>query len=61
MTGLIPIDAVAIGAGAFFGAVSRYQAGQMAAGMIARNPKQLEPWRGYHTAGINIAVSGQQL
>jgi hypothetical protein len=27
---------------AFFGAISRYQAGQMAAGMIARN-QQLEP------------------
>jgi CrcB protein len=57
MTGLLPVDAVAIGAGAFFGAISRYQAGQMAAGWIAKNPKQLEPWRGYHTAGINIAGS----
>jgi CrcB protein len=57
MAGLIPYDAVAIGVGAFFGAMSRYQAGQLAAGMIAKHPKRLEPWQGYHTAGINVAGS----
>jgi CrcB protein len=54
---IVPIDAVAIGTGACLGAISRYGAGQMAASWIAKNPKQLEPWRGYHTAGINIAGS----
>jgi hypothetical protein len=37
---------------AFFSAISRYQAGQMAAGMIARN-QATRTNGGCHTAGIN--------
>jgi CrcB protein len=29
----------------------------VAAGWIAKNPKRLEPWQGYHTAGINVVGS----
>jgi CrcB protein len=53
---LIPNDAVAIGIGACFGAMSRYQVGQVAAEYVAKN-KRLEPWTGFHTAGINVAGS----
>ena len=57
MTGLIPADAVAIGIGAFFGALSRYQAGRLAAEWIANDPNRLGKFAGWHTAGINIGGS----
>eukprot|EP00977_Amphora_coffeiformis_P013992 scaffold3823_cov195-Amphora_coffeaeformis.AAC.2 len=60
MTGFsIPHDAVAIGVGAFFGAMSRYQVGRWAADYLAKK-KDAEKWRhlqGWHTAGINIIGS----
>jgi fluoride ion exporter CrcB/FEX len=58
MTGLIPTaDLAAVGLGAFFGAVSRYQAGRMAADYIARDPTTLGRFQGWHTAAINIGGS----
>lgn len=57
MTALIPNDAVAIGIGAFFGAMARYQCGRMAAEWIATDPKRLGPVQGWHTALINIGGS----
>ena len=57
MAGLIPADAFAIGVGAFFGALSRYQAGRMAAEWIATDPNRLGKLSGWHTAGINIGGS----
>jgi fluoride ion exporter CrcB/FEX len=55
---LVPTgDLAAIGLGAFFGAVSRYQAGRMAADYIARDPTTLGRFQGWHTAGINIGGS----
>lgn len=41
MTGLIPSDAVAIGLGAFFGAMARYQVGRFAADYIAKDVEKL--------------------
>jgi CrcB protein len=57
MTGMIPVDALAIGIGAFFGALSRYQAGRMAAEWIATDPNKWNKLAGWHTAGINIGGS----
>ena len=57
MTVLIPNDAVAIGIGAFCGAMARYQCGRMAAEWIATDPKRLGPIQGWHTAMINIGGS----
>jgi fluoride ion exporter CrcB/FEX len=57
MAGLIPADAVAVGMGAVLGAVSRYQAGRWAAEWIATDPKRLQKFAGWHTAGINIGGS----
>lgn len=57
MTGLIASDAVAIGVGAFFGAMSRYHAGRLAGEWIARDPNRLGPYQGWHTAAINIGGS----
>jgi CrcB protein len=54
---MIPADAVAIGVGAFFGALSRYQAGRLAADYIARDPNRLGKFTGWHTSGINIGGS----
>ena len=54
---MIPADAVAIGVGAFFGALSRYQAGRVAAEWIANDPNRLGKFAGWHTAGINIGGS----
>ena len=54
---LIPNDAVAIGLGAFLGAMSRYQAGRLAAEWIATDPNKLARYQGWHTAGINVAGS----
>lgn len=56
MTGLIPNDAVAIGVGAFFGAMSRYQAGRLAGEWIAKDPS-LKKFQGWHTAAINVGGS----
>jgi fluoride ion exporter CrcB/FEX len=57
MTGIIPADAVAIGVGAFLGALSRYQCGRLAAEWIATDPNKLGKLSGWHTAGINIGGS----
>jgi CrcB protein len=57
MAGLIPSDAVAIGLGAFFGAMSRYQAGRVAAERIASDPNRFGKFQGWHTAAINIGGS----
>ena len=54
---LIPSDAVAIGVGAALGALSRYQAGRMAAEFIATDPNKLSKLSGWHTCGINIGGS----
>jgi hypothetical protein len=39
------------------GALSRYQAGRMAAEYIASDPTRYGKWTGWHTAGINVAGS----
>jgi hypothetical protein len=39
------------------GALSRYQAGRIAAEYIASDPKRYSKWTGWHTAGINVAGS----
>ena len=39
------------------GALSRYQAGRMAAEFIASDPKKYGKLTGWHTAGINVAGS----
>jgi protein CrcB len=59
MTGLsmIPNDAVAIGIGAFCGAMARHQCGRVAADWIARDPQKLGRLQGWHTAMINIGGS----
>jgi len=57
MTGMIPADAVAVGFGAFLGALSRYQVGRMAAEWIATDPNRLGKLGGWHTAGINMGGS----
>ena len=59
MTGLalIPADAIAIGVGAFFGALARYQVGRVAAEYIANDPTRFGKFTGWHTAGINIGGS----
>ena len=41
MTSLIPNDAVAIGLGAFFGAMTRYHVGRWAADTIAKDVEKL--------------------
>lgn len=56
MTALIPNDVIAIGTGAFFGAMSRYQAGRLAGEWIASDPN-LKRFQGWHTAAINICGS----
>lgn len=60
MTGLAPLlssDATAVAVGAVFGALSRYQAGEIAAQWIAKDPTKRTPFQGWHTAGINVAGS----
>jgi len=57
MSGLVPADIAALGAGAFFGALSRYQAGKIASDFIATNPKAYGKLTGWHTAGLNISGS----
>lgn len=57
MSGLVPVDVAALGIGAFFGAISRYQAGKVAADFIATDPKRFGKLTGWHTAGLNISGS----
>jgi len=57
MSVLVPLDVAAIGIGAFFGAVSRYQAGKIAADFISTDPKRFGKLTGWHTAGLNISGS----
>lgn len=57
MSGLVPVDVAALGVGAFFGALSRYQAGKMAADFIATDPKRFGKLTGWHTAGLNVSGS----
>jgi len=57
MSGLVPVDVAALGVGAFFGALSRYQAGKIAADIISTDPKRLSKFTGWHTAGLNISGS----
>jgi CrcB protein len=57
MAGLLANDAVALGVGAFFGAMSRHQAGRLAAEWIATDPNRLGRYQGWHTAAINIGGS----
>ena len=57
MTVHIAGDALAIGVGAFFGAMSRHHAGRVASEWIATDPARLGHLSGWHTAGINIGGS----
>ena len=57
MSGLIPADAIAIGIGAFLGALSRYQIGRLATEWISQDPNRWGKLSGWHTAGINIGGS----
>eukprot|EP00980_Cylindrotheca_fusiformis_P011798 scaffold2816_cov121-Cylindrotheca_fusiformis.AAC.14 len=57
MGSLVPLDAVAIGIGATFGALARQQAGRIASDWIATDPNRLGKITGWHTAGINIGGS----
>lgn len=57
MPALIPNDAIALGIGAFCGAMSRYQAGRLAAEWIASDPKRLAHYSVWHTAAINVSGS----
>jgi CrcB protein len=50
-------DALAIGVGAFFGAMSRHQAGRVAADWIAKDPNTLGRYSGWNTAAINVGGS----
>lgn len=54
---LIVNDAVAIGIGAFCGAMARHHCGRVAAEWIASDPKRWGPAQGWHTAAINIGGS----
>lgn len=56
MSGIIPADAVALGVGAFCGALCRHQAGRLAAEWIAKDPRRT-PYQGWHTAAINVGGS----
>lgn len=53
---LLPNDAVAIGVGAFCGAMARYQCGRLAGEYIAAN-NRVQNLQGWHTAAINIGGS----
>jgi fluoride exporter len=57
MSVIIPSDAVAIGVGAFFGAMSRYQVGRLTGEWIASDPNRLGRYQGWHTAAINVTGS----
>lgn len=52
----IPLDALALGTGAFCGAFARYQCGQAATRYIAKDAK-LQHLSGWHTAMINVSGS----
>lgn len=57
MSGLVPVDVAALGIGAFVGALSRYQAGKIAAEFISSDTKRFGKLTGWHTAGLNISGS----
>ncbi len=57
MSGLLPADVMALGVGAFLGALSRYQCGKLATDWIATDPSRLGKFAAWHTAGINIGGS----
>ena len=59
MSGLaiVSSNATAVAVGAVFGALSRYQVGEMAGAWIAKDPVKRAHLQGLHTAGINIAGS----
>lgn len=59
MSGLAVVssNATAVAVGAVFGALSRYQVGEMAGAWIAKDPVKRAHLQGLHTAGINIAGS----
>ena len=46
---LLPSDAVAVGVGAVFGALSRHHVGRVAADWIATDPKRLK-YQGWHVS-----------
>lgn len=50
-------DAAAVGVGAVFGALSRYQIGRVATERIAADPKKYGHFTAWHTAGINVVGS----
>lgn len=57
MVALVPSEVVAVGVGAVLGAVSRHQAGKLAAEWIASDPQRLGRYQGWHTAAINVGGS----
>merc|ERR1719464_2060885 len=57
MSGLVATDIAALGACAFFGALSRYQVGKIASDFIAADPQRFGKLTGWHTAGLNISGS----
>lgn len=59
MSGLAVVssNATAVAVGAVFGALSRYQVGEMAGAWIAKDHVKRAHLQGLHTAGINIAGS----
>ena len=57
MSAIVPTDAIVIGFGAFCGALTRYQCGQVAAEWIAKDPKLRGHLHGWHTALINVGGS----
>mmetsp|Transcript_23348 Transcript_23348/g.26873 ORF Transcript_23348/g.26873 Transcript_23348/m.26873 type:complete len:169 (-) Transcript_23348:488-994(-) len=50
-------DAAAVGIGAVFGALTRYQIGKTAGAKIASDPQKYSHLSGWHTTGINIIGS----
>ena len=61
---MVPLDAVALGTGAFCGAFCRYQVGRIVTSSLERrasaggSSNSSSPWMmGWHTAGINIVGS----
>ena len=55
----LPMDALALGTGAFCGAYCRYQIGRFVTSKFERTCTSTSPspWMGWHTAGINIVGS----
>jgi len=57
MASLVSQEAIALGVGAFAGAMSRHQAGKLMAEWIATDPNRLGRFQGWHTALINCGGS----